>query len=60
MPKEATVKFLRKGDADTAQRGLGISWRIVGIFHGMLVFMALLRNLSVEDAMISINSSRLN
>ena len=54
------MKFLRKGDADTAQRGLGMSWRIVGIFHGMLVFMALLRNLSVEDAMISINSSRLN
>ena len=49
MPKEATVKFLRKGDADTAQRGLGMSWRIVGIFHGILVFMALLRNLSVED-----------
>jgi hypothetical protein len=57
MPKEATVKFLRKGDADTAQRGLGISWRIVGIFHGMLVFMVLLRNLSVEDVLLIVNHS---
>ena len=57
MPKEATVKFLRKGDADTAQRGLGMSWRIVGIFHGMLVFMALLRNLSVEDVLLIVNHS---
>jgi hypothetical protein len=57
MPKETTVKFLRKGDADTAQRELGISWRIVGIFHGMLVFMALLRNLSVEDVLLIVNHS---